>query len=289
MDRIERALERSRSERDRGSRAPADSVGPGARALKRIPSSTAVDPPAPLAAAGVEQESVRTRRVHVDPAAVRESGLLPANLAGVAGHGTKMLRAMIMQRMKQRGWNTLAVVSPGANEGKTFVAANLAIAIAADPNHTALLVDLDLKQPRVHSRFGVTPQAGVEECLAGRQPLSAALLGLEEYPGLVLLPCHAPVTQSSELIGSQRAVSLFRELKERYVNRFVIYDLPPMLAGDDAVVFAAHADAVLVVVGDNRTRRVELTRCLELLQHVPVLGTVLNGSTGKAGAPPPSR
>jgi Mrp family chromosome partitioning ATPase len=180
--------------------------------------------------------------------------------------------------MTKHGWNTLAVVSPGHEDGTTFVAANLAVAVAAEHNLTSLLVDLDLRSPRLHERFGVDGTVGVEDCLAGRAQVADALVAPEDYPGLVLLPARVPVRGSSELLGGQRARALFRELKERYVNRVVIYDLPPVLASDDALVFAPQADAVLVVVGDHRTRREDLVRCLDLLQHVPLLGTVLNGS-----------
>jgi Mrp family chromosome partitioning ATPase len=216
-----------------------------------------------------------------------EGALLPATLEGPAARGIKLLRAMVLRRMQPRGWNTLAVVSPAPGDGRTFIASNLAIAIAAENDLTALLVDLDLRKPVVHERFGVSPAAGIADCLDGSAPLSAALLAVEEYPGLVLLPGRDPVARSSEALGSQRARALFRELKDRYVNRFVIYDLPPVLSGDDAVVFASQADAVLVVVGDDRTRRNELVQCLELLQHVPVLGTVLNAS--QPGRRPPGQ
>ena len=58
----------------------------------------------------------------------------------------------------------------------------------------------------------------------------------------------------------------------------MIYDLPPMLGSDDALTFAPQVDAVLVVVGDERTKREELMRCFELIREIPVVGTVLNGS-----------
>ena len=76
--------------------------------------------------------------------------------------------------------------------------------------------------------------------------------------------------------ASARAV--FREIKERYPDRIVIYDLPPVLATDDALSFVPQVDAVLVVVGDERTKREELMRCFELIREIPVVGTVLNGS-----------
>lgn len=224
---------------------------------------------------------MRTRPVSVRADVVRRAGILDAGLSGSLGHELRVLRTMVMQRLKHNGWNTVAVVSPAPNEGKTFVAANLAIAIAAERDQTALLVDVDLRAPCVHKRFGLEPEVGIEDCLAGGSPVAAAMLAPEQYPRLVLLPARSPVQQSSELLGGQRARAVFRELKERYLNRYVIYDLPPMLASDDALVFAPQADAALVVVGESRTHRQDLVRCLEMLGDVPVLGTVLNGALAK--------
>jgi Mrp family chromosome partitioning ATPase len=260
-DRLERALERSRAERE-------------LRARTAVPLRTEQ-----LAAVGDRHEPPeRTRSVPVRADLLQHAGILDAGLTGLLGHGLRVLRAMVLQRLRQRGWNTVAVLSPAPNDGKTFVATNLAIAIAAERDSTALLVDVDLRSPSVHTRFGLEPEVGIEDCLAGRSPVAAAMLAPEPYPGLVLLPARAPVPQSSELLGGLHARALFRELKQRYANRYIIYDLPPMLAGDDALVFASQADAALVVVGDNRTHRHDLLRCLEMLGDVPVLGTVLNGS-----------
>jgi Mrp family chromosome partitioning ATPase len=189
-----------------------------------------------------------------------------------------------LQRLQQRGWNTLAVLSPGPDEGKTFTAINLAIAIAAQPDSTALLVDLDLRFPRHYRRLGFLPKVGIEDCLRGDAELSEAIVAVEGYPGLMLLPARGPVEHSSELIGGASARTLFREIKGRYANRIVIYDLPPVLATDDALSFIPQVDAVLLVVGEGRTRREDLLRCLELLRDTPIVGTVLNGSRRERSA-----
>ncbi len=266
-ERIERALERSRTERALASRPQAVS-----------------DP----VEAPDSRSKIRTRRVPVRADAVHRAGLARADLGGPIGHGLRMLRTMVLQRLRQHGWNSVAIVSPSPNDGKSFVAANLAIAIAAEPDQTALLVDVDLRAPRVHVQFGLEPEVGFEDCLAGRADVPSALLAPEEYPGLVLLPARGRVAQSSELLGGVKARAVFRELKLRYVNRFVVYDLPPVLAGDDALVMAPQADAVLMVVGDNRTRRQDLVQSLDLLRAVPILGTVLNGSVGPSVAAYPA-
>ena len=175
-------------------------------------------------------------------------------------------------------------MSAAPDEGKTFTAINLAIAIAADKDTTALLVDLDLRAPRVHKRFGFEPTAGVEDCLRGEATLADTLVSPEGYPNLLLLPARQAVEHSSELISSASARAFFSEIKQRYSNRIVIFDLPPVLGSDDALAFAPQVDTALVVIGDNLTKREELNRCFELMRDIPVVGTVLNGSRNERSA-----
>lgn len=275
MDRIERALEKAQVERN--------------AVLARAAEPSAVEPAAsgstPAAAdAAPAPAATRTRLQPVNLAALRDGHLLLPGMVGPVAHSFKMLRTQVMRRMKSRGWNTLAVMSAAPDEGKTFVAANLAIAVSADPDSTALLVDLDLRAPRLHKRFGFEPSVGVEDCLRGEVELADALLSPEGYRDLLLLPARGPVDHSSELLSSGRAREMFAQVKQRYANRVVIYDLPPMLGSDDALAFAPQVDAVLLVVGDERTKREELTRCLELIGEIPVVGTVLNGSRHERSA-----
>jgi protein-tyrosine kinase len=236
----------------------------------------------PLAAA-VEAGDV-SRTVPVSEQVLLESRLLLPGMVGDAAHGFRLLRTQVLQRMQARGWNTLAVLSAGPDEGKTFTAINLAIAIAAHRDSTALLVDLDLRFPRLHRRFGFLPAIGIEDCLRGEAQLAEALVALEGFPGLMLLPARGPVAHSSELISGAGARMLFRSIKERYPNRIVIYDLPPVLATDDAISFLPQVDAGLMVIGDGRTHREDLARCLEMLRATPILGTVLNGSRRERSA-----
>ena len=268
VERIKRAMELARQEREQT--APRDAVAP--------PSS---GKPAAEPEGGTGTVS---RTIRLSEAALKEARLLLPGVVGDAAHGFRLLRTQVMQRMQPRGWNTLAILSPGPDEGKTFTAINLAIAIAAQKDSTALLVDLDLRFPRTYRRLGFIPTVGVEDCLRGEATLPQALLAIEGYPGLVVLPARGPVEHSSELLNSLSARTFFKQIKERYPNRIVIYDLPPVLASDDALSFVPQVDAALIVVGDARTRREDLTRCLDLLRDTPILGTVLNGSRRERSA-----
>ncbi len=190
----------------------------------------------------------------------------------------KMLRTQVLNRLDRIGANTLAIVSASANEGKTLTAINLAISLASDHSHTVLLVDLDLRRPSLSQRFGFEPKLGVEDCLISHLPIERVLVRPQGYEQLTLLPARSRVENSSELLASPRMAEFVAELKGRYANRIVIFDLPPILEADDALAFSRHIQAALLVVCEGQTRREDLPRAIHLLQDTPIVGTVLNGS-----------
>jgi protein-tyrosine kinase len=219
-----------------------------------------------------------TRFTEVDPAHLEKQRILPTGARGPAGGPYKMLRTQVLRRMEKIGANSLAIVGTATGTGKTLTAINLAIAIAAELDRTALLVDLDLRNPSVHRRLGIEPSVGIEDCLRLNRPLKDAMLRLASYERLVILPARERCEDSSELLSATRTHELVTEMRQRYKDRILIFDLPPVLQADDALAFAKHVQSALVVVGDGKTQRSDLTRTLELLQDLPIIGTVLNGS-----------
>jgi len=236
--------------------------------------------------AGFADTAAFSRRVVTLSEDRRESEriLPPGAVLGVTGGAYKMLRTQVLRRLKELGANTLAVLSSSNGEGKTLSAINLAIAIAADPGHTALLVDLDLRNPSVHRRLGFEPEVGIDDCVEKRRPLHDAMVKIAGYDRLTVLPARERVELSSELVATQRLADLVHELRDRYPNRIVIFDLPPVLLADDALAFIPLVQAGLFVVAEGQTLRDDITRSMELLRELPVIGTVLNRSEDCAGA-----
>jgi Mrp family chromosome partitioning ATPase len=238
------------------------------------------------AARGVDDAATRasdtivslTRVVEVDPATLERERILPAGATGRHGGAYKMLRTQVLRRLDELNANSLAIVGTAAATGKTLTAINLAISIAADLDRTALLVDLDLRKPSIHRRLGLECQIGVEDCLRRGRSLKDAMLRMAGYERLVVLPARDRCDDSSELLASNRTQECISEMRQRYKDRVVIFDLPPVLQADDALAFSRHVQAALLVVGEGRTQRHELLRTLELLSNLPILGTVLNGS-----------
>jgi protein-tyrosine kinase len=273
VERIKKALDLARVERERGTREQA------VEALQLLRGPAADGLPEDTAA-----HVARARVASVNVDTIRANRLLLPGAVGVASGAFKMLRTQVLQRLKEHNWHTLAVVSPTPGDGKTFTAINLAIAISGDTSVTSVLVDLDLRRPSIHARFGIEPGRGVEECLRGEAQLADVMVNPQGYERLLLLPgASSSMHNSSDLLASESARRAVRELKERYQNDIVLFDLPPVLGADDALSFIPQVDAALVVVRDGKTHREDLLRLFEVLRQVPVVGTVVNGSRKNPG------
>ncbi|MBQ0719273.1 MAG: CpsD/CapB family tyrosine-protein kinase [Gammaproteobacteria bacterium] len=189
----------------------------------------------------------------------------------------KLLRTQVLQRLGAKRWNSIGVVSAHANEGKTLTAINLAVSIARDYNRTALLADFDLSQPSVHKYLGFEPELGLDNYLQGQCDLADVLVN----PGserLVLLPVKDAIIDASEILASPAVISLAEELRQRYSDRVIVYDLPPLLDMDEALAFLPYVDALLIVVEERHTTAEDLHYLSHILGDKPVLGTVLNKS-----------
>lgn len=260
MERIKQALERARNERGTKPAPP-----PGARAAAATPKGQG------------ERKIVysQTRTITLDERTARNNRLVTAMDNPMAVAAYKILRTKVLQRMKHEGWNALAVTSPGQGEGKTLTAVNLAISIAQEVNHTVLLVDFDLRKPRIHTYLGYTPEKGINDFIFNGAELSEVMFnpGIER---MVVLPGREPVFNSSEVLSSPKTVALVEELKSRYPSRIVVFDLPPVLSADDALAFSPYVDGALLVIEDGATTKDEVAQTLDYLSATQVLGTVLN-------------
>jgi len=223
-----------------------------------------------------------SRVVPVSPEHLENQRVVLPGARGPASAGFRMLRTQVLQRMTAHRWRTLAIFSPSAGEGRTTTAVNLALHIANDQDHTVLLVDLDLRRPAVAATFGFAPERGVEDVLAGEAEVRECLYHPDGCDRLVVLPARQPVSHPSEVVAGLRCRELVAELRARYEERIVIFDLPPVLTTDAALAFSRHVECGLMVAVEGRTRREDLARSIELLHETPIVGTMLNRAASVA-------
>lgn len=271
MDAIIRTLGAARAERER-------------RSGEEFATTSAEVPAAPAEVEFTDTVVFQLPVISLDEARRERERILPPGAAGAQGGAYKMLRTQVMRRLAELSGNTLAVLSASMGEGKTLTAINLAVAIAAHRGHTALLVDLDLRNPSIHERLGFRREVGIEDCIEQHRPVQEAMVKIAGYERLTVLPARGRIEHSSELLASSRLSELVLELRSRYMNRVVIFDLPPVLLADDALAFSRHVQSGLFVVAEGKTAREGVTRSLRLLDRLPIIGTVLNRSQESGGA-----
>ncbi len=259
MERIKQALERARSERQKagGTHTPPE----------RTSGTSAAEP----------VTYTHTRTIDVPTDLLRDKRIITGLEQNAFSDAYRILRTQVLQRLREKNWNSLAITSAGLNEGKTLTAINLAISLAMEVNYTVLLVDADLRHPGVHSYFGLEAKQGLSDYLTSDVALSELLI----HPGIprvVILPGGKPLENSAEMLNSPKMARLVEELKNRYPSRIVLFDLPPLLSAADALAFSPYVDAALLVIEEGKTQADEAKRALGLLSSTNVIGTVLNKS-----------
>lgn len=258
MEPIKKALERARQERARGGGttfpgAPGRPVGGGS-------------PPLDLGGA---------RSWSPEPAVLRERRVFPGDDDSPGATAYKVLRTKVLQRLAARGWQAVGITSPRVGEGKTLTAVNLAMSLARDVNHTVILVDVNLREPRVHELLGLEPERGIGDVLIQGVPAGEALYrpGLER---LLVLPGREAVADASEWLASPAMLELVAGLRAGRPRQVLVFDLPPLLTGDEALAFLPNLDVALLVVEQGRTLAEDVRRSVEQLGDLPLLGSVLN-------------
>ena len=186
------------------------------------------------------------------------------------------IRSNIMMRLFNQGEppRALAVISPDSLDGKTFFTANLAVTLAQLGGRT-LVVDADLRGPRMHKVFGVPNKAGLSSILSGRTE-SKVIQQIEGVPSLFVLPGGATPPNPLELIERPAFGLLIRELTSKF--DYVVVDTPAAAYGADAGVIASRCGAALLVARKNESRVASLQDLIASLEGSPVrvAGVIVN-------------
>lgn len=189
----------------------------------------------------------------------------------------RFLRSKILRPAEGDSPRTILVTSALTGDGKTFVASNLATMISHGIDEFVLLMDTDLRRCSVHQRFGLGPvKAGLSTYLVGDASLES-VLRKTSIRKLSILPAGNSTNIPSELLSSDKMRSLIRELRDRYPDRYVIIDSPPVELAPETAVIANEVDAILFVVRYGASPRSAVKAALKKLPREKILGMVFNG------------
>ena len=208
--------------------------------------------------------------------------VVASDVHSIAAEAYRLLRTNLLFSLPDGPLHTVLVTSPAPGDGKTTVAANLAIAFAQQ-GMRVLLVDGDLRRGRVHDLFHMSREPGLSEVLLGEAHLDAAARPTP-VNGLYALSTGSLPDAPNELVGSEVMRTFLRESTREYA--MVVIDSPPVLAASDAAVMSTLSDATVVVVRAGRTHEDEAQATLSQLEAVgaKVVGAVLNDPDAAVGA-----
>ena len=240
--------------------------------------------PAPVMNLPMAIQYTKTKTISPSEAWLESNRIVDVSGSNAVAAAFRVLRTQVLQRMVEHDWRSIAVLSPGSKDGKTTTAINLAISLANDQRHTVLLVEFDLKRPIIAKRLGINAEVGADDVLRGTARVEDSLYHPDGFDRLVVMPARARMDQSSEMLAGPRCREIVSELRARYPERLLVFDLPPVLGADDALAFIPLVECALIVVAEGSTPRADLVRCMELLRNTPVVGTVLNLCTGAGSA-----
>ena len=187
----------------------------------------------------------------------------------------KMLRTNLLFPISGNPPKTVMVTSVMPNEGKSFIASNLAISIAQDINKHVLLIDCDLRRPTIGNNFGIVQNSGLSDYLVDDMPLSD-LLVKTDVEKLTILPSGKVPDNPSELLSSDKMQNLLKEIADRYEDRYIIIDSPPPQITSESMVISRFVDGLLLVVAYGSKKVDELNALIETIGKEKILGVVFN-------------
>jgi protein-tyrosine kinase len=293
MNLIEQATRRIEELRRAGIQVPTAPLEPtnpdatlvhvaGAPRTENVPDASAERVPE---SANDRSAGKTSREVTIDLGRLAAQGYLTPMLSDRAlAEQIRVIKQAVLKNVEvagERGLrrNLVLVTSSTSGEGKTFVSMNLAMSLAMEVDRHALLVDADVLRPSVLQRYAIEPCLGLMD-LAARPDLDVSdVLLRTNVPKLSLLPAGQPDQKSPELLSSAYIDTLLTELSERYADRLVIFDAPPVLVSSGTRHLATRVGQVIMVVQADEADARTVAQAFEAVKACPIVSSVLNRSS----------
>jgi exopolysaccharide/PEP-CTERM locus tyrosine autokinase len=231
-----------------------------------------------------DEKKTSKNRISLDLARLERMGFLtPESGRGQLTEEIRHIKRPLLLNAFQKGIshgdssNLIMVTSARPGEGKTFTSVNLAMSIAKERGKTVLLVDADVAKPNVSRTLGLPSKLpGLVDYLSDDSLTLADTMLKTNVPNLRVLTSGRTHIHSTELLASEAMRLLVEELSQRYSDRVVIFDSPPMLATTEAAVLAGLVGQIVVVVEAEKTTKQEINEAVGMLDQSKMIGLVLN-------------
>lgn len=234
--------------------------------------------PIPEAAA----ELPPSQRIEFDLVALAAANIVtPTSIRSQVADEFRVVKRPLLTNVKAKGAkalghsNLIMVTSAVAGEGKSFTSINLAMSIAAELDHTVLLVDADLARPSLPRMLGVPEGPGLLDVLSGSADMSDVLL-TTNVDKLTFLRSGTPHPRATELLASEAMQQLLDDMSKRYSNRIIIFDSPPLLLTTEARTLAMSMGQIVFVVRADKTLQSAVQHALATIEACPVKMMLLN-------------
>ena len=251
-----------------------------------------------LAAAKLQGETERRQPVspkygQIDLARLRKAGMITPD-----GEKTKISeefriikRPLLINAFNQGAvpishGNLIMVTSSFPGEGKSFSAINLAMSIAMERDHTVLLVDADVAKPSIPAFLGLESGKGLMDLLLDDDLQFSEVLIKTNVDKLNILPAGRSDPRATELLASEGMSRLLDEMAQRYPDRIIIFDSPPLLATTEARTLARKMGQIVMVVEATKTPQEAVREALSQIENCEVVGLLLNKSSSVLGNDP---
>ncbi len=238
----------------------------------------AAPPPAPAKA-----RKQSTKKVELDLNRMRDMGMVTA-----AGGRTLLVedfriikRPLLKRAFAERSdnappGNLIMITSSLPGEGKTYCAINLAMSIAMELDHTVLLVDADVARPSILRTLGLPAQRGLMDLLLDDKLDLSEVMLRTNVDTLSILPAGTSTARATELLASQTMSAFVTEIANRYPDRIVIFDSPPLLLTSEAHVLATHMGQIVLVVESETTTQHAVKESLRQLEGCSNVNLIYN-------------
>ena len=285
MSIIEQAVKRLEELRRSGVEIPgmSDTAAAAASARPAVVSPMPRAPASPARPATPSEEARSSRRVNIDLARLASTGYLTpeATRSQLADEFRVIKRPLLNHIRSRNGEQTnraqlLMVTSALPGEGKTFTSVNLAMSLAMEMDNTVLLVDADVSRPSVLSKLCLPMAPGLLDLLTNPALAVSDVLLRTNVEKLVLLPAGKAHSHATELLASDAMARLVDELANRYPDRILVFDAPPLLPSPESRVLATHMGQVIMVVAAAQTQQRAVEQALAALDACPVVHPLLN-------------